>query len=85
MGECPARGGTAGGRGAAGGVHGEEAMSLTRPEGTALCSGQGEGVDPVPEDGAPGAGLCGSSRAGADKGTRTPLWAGGAPREGKER
>lgn len=39
-GECPARGGTAGGRGAAaGGVCGEEAVSLTRPEGTALRSG----------------------------------------------
>lgn len=47
-------------------------MSLTRPEGTALCSGQGEGVDPVPEDGAPGAGLCGSSRAWEPGRTRGP-------------
>lgn len=57
-------------------------MSLTRPEGTALCSGQGEGVDPS------GSGFVrelASRGAGADKGTRSPLWAGGAPREGKER
>lgn len=57
-------------------------MSLTRPEGTALCSGQGEGVDP---SGNEFVRELASRGAGADKETRSPLWAGGAPREGKER
>lgn len=43
---------------AGGSVCGEEAVSLTRPEGTALWSGLRR--EPVPEDGALGAGLCGS-------------------------
>lgn len=46
---------------AAGGECGEEAVSLTRPEGTMFWSGLRR--EPVPEDGALGAGLCGSSRA----------------------
>lgn len=43
-------------------------MSLTRPEGIALCSGQGEGVDPVPEDGAPREWACAGAREPGSRG-----------------
>jgi hypothetical protein len=69
---------------AAGGVCGEEAVSLTRPEGSALWSGLRR--EPGPGGWGAGSELVWELEGlGTPEGTRTPLCAGGTRREGRGR